>query len=249
MKKSLWNAEDFLAARYRQKKRPFLPSKVLLGFFPGLVKRLKCHVNAFTPLSEAFPFASLIWRETPLGLIYPGMGAPLAAACLELAIAMGARQVLFFGLAGTLDPRIRRSELVAVNGAWSDEGTSRHYGHDGQTPVEGDARLLRHIIQSLESGGLPHRIGPTWTTDGLFRETDSQVQHFAGKGCLTVDMEASALFSVAKHHGIALAGLFLAADSLANSTWTARPPSIRHAHDRAETFFELAAELLTNAPE
>ena len=226
----LWTAHDFLAHRYGKNPVPRLPLQVVMGFFPALPQKILAQGSAVrhTPLSDAFPMLHITKPEHEMGFIYPGMGAPLAASCLELAIAMGARQVLFIGWAGALSPSLRRGELVVVEEAWSDEGTSAHYGHQNEAPLSGKSRLTGHLIHRLEERGLPYQRGRTWTTDGLFRETLDRCHRFMDKGCNVVDMEASALFAVARYHGISIAGLFMVADSLAHGTWTARPQAIRH---------------------
>jgi uridine phosphorylase len=49
------------------------------------------------------------------------------------------------------------------------------------------------------------RSGSTWTTDAPYRETVEEVMEFRRRGVLTVEMEAAALFAVARARGLPLA--------------------------------------------
>src|SRR4051794_21412442 len=62
-----------------------------------------------------------------LTLFHPGVGAPLAAALLEEAIALGCRKFIACGGAGVLDRSIALGHLVVPTAAIRDEGTSYHY--------------------------------------------------------------------------------------------------------------------------
>jgi purine-nucleoside phosphorylase len=56
--------------------------------------------------------------------------------------------------------------------------------------------------------------GSSWTIDTPYRETRKEVQMYREEGVLTVEMEASALFSVARASGVEAAVLFTVSDSL-----------------------------------
>jgi uridine phosphorylase len=49
------------------------------------------------------------------------------------------------------------------------------------------------------------RSGTTWTTDAPYRETVEEITEFRGRGVLTVEMEAAALFAVAQTRGLHMA--------------------------------------------
>ena len=69
---------------------------------------------------------------------------------------------------------------------------------------------------------MPFATGLTWTTDGLFRETPAKVAARRAEGCLTVEMEAAALFAVAQYRGITIGQLLYAADDLSGDEWDHR---------------------------
>ncbi len=160
-------------------------------------------------------------RGRRLAVLQPGVGAPLAAGLLEEAIALGCRTFVAVGGAGALTPGLALGHPVVVTAAVRDEGTSLHYLPPSRT-VEADPGGVRALQQTLAEAGLDHASGPTWTTDAPYRETRARVARRVAEGCLTVEMEASALAAVARYRDVRLAHLLYAADSLAGQEWEHR---------------------------
>ncbi len=101
-------------------------------------------------------------------------------------------------------------------------------------------------VDVLEGLRLPHLVGRTWTTDAPYRETRSKLQHRLDEGCITVEMEAAALFAVARFRGVPFAQLLYAADSLAGEKWEAR--GWPHADIREPLFWAAAETALRLRP-
>ena len=78
------------------------------------------------------------------------------------------------------------------------------------------------MIAACDAAGVPYATGLTWTTDGLFRETPAKVAARRAEGCLTVEMEAAALFAVAQYRGITIGQLLYAGDDLSGDEWDHR---------------------------
>jgi uridine phosphorylase len=68
--------------------------------------------------------------RTPIGdvaVVFPGIGAPFAAAILEELIALGCCKFVACGSGGVLKPELKRGTVVIPSSAVRDEGTSYHY--------------------------------------------------------------------------------------------------------------------------
>ena len=78
------------------------------------------------------------------------------------------------------------------------------------------------IDAELTAGGVPHDRGLTWTTDAIFRETPARVARRRQQGCLTVEMEASAMFAVATFRGATYGQLLYAGDDVSAEEWDHR---------------------------
>ena len=68
---------------------------------------------------------------------------------------------------------------------------------------------------------LPEAVhGPSWTTDAPYRETAEEVAKYRAEGIVTVEMEASCLFTVASAVGVPAAAAFAVSDVLHGEQWT-----------------------------
>jgi purine-nucleoside phosphorylase len=79
--------------------------------------------------------------------------------------------------------------------------------------------LAERLEQTCLDAGLAVSTGGVWTTDAAFRESPEKVERFRGLGAAAVDMEASAVFTVAAFLGIEAAALLLVSDELSTLAW------------------------------
>ena len=170
------------------------------------------------------PIWSLRRHGHDIAIFHPGVGAPLAAAFLEEAIALGARKVVACGGCGTLSPAVRAGAVVLPSAAVRDEGTSFHYTPPSRV-IDADKAGLEVAKAVLEQRGQPYLVGKVWTTDAVYRETRAKVQRRLDEGCPVVDMEASAFFAVARFREIRFPQLLYGGDDLSGQEWSERGPS------------------------
>jgi uridine phosphorylase len=123
------------------------------------------------------------------------------------------------GWCGALQPGLSTGNLVLATGAISEEGTSSHYPI-GDMPLESDSRLTRMLEERLEQEGIPFLKGDVWTTDAVYRETREKVQKYQERGILAVEMEMSALMTLAIYRSVAMAGLLVVSDELSDLKWS-----------------------------
>jgi len=191
------------------------------------------------------PIYELIMDGRRLALMHPGVGAPLAAGFMEELIARGVRAFVACGGAGVLVPGVAMGHVMVPTVAVRDEGTSYHYMPASRI-VEPTREAVEAIVTVLERHDIPHVEGATWTTDGYYRETRDKVDRRVAEGCLTVEMEAAALFAVAAFRGVAVGQLLYAGDDLSGEVYDGRGWD-EHASGR-ELLFRLAAEAVLSLP-
>jgi len=242
----LFNPSDFLG--YLRGKgelgdRP-APEAVILSYQRSLFDQV-CS-NHRVARAEGYFSDQLRYLEDEGGRIaiagHFGVGAPAAAVMLEELIAFGARRFVSVGTAGSLLADLPPGSLVVCDSALRDEGTSYHY-LPGGGPVYPSESLTLRLRAALESRGLAYRTGASWTTDAIYRETSSEVLLHSSKGALVAEMEAAALFAVARFRSCLIASCFSVSDTLAELIW--RPEF--HAEttaDGLEALFGAALEAL-----
>jgi len=145
------------------------------------------------------------------------IGAPAAVINLEEAIVLGLRRVVSFGACGSIRKDLPIGSIVLPTRAYSDEGTSRHYGGTGWSRP--DAGLLGALRTACSRRGIPFAQGATWTTDAPYRESRAKARSLAKRGVVCVEMEAAAVFQLAQVRDVQVASLFVVSDELEGPGW------------------------------
>ncbi|RLB42954.1 MAG: phosphorylase [Deltaproteobacteria bacterium] len=176
-----------------------------------------------------------------LTLCGPFLGAPQAVMAMEKLIALGIKRIWMLGWCGSLKTTVKVGDLVLPTFAFSDEGTSRHYPIGSDRPST-DKELLHTIAHVLEKRGETAETGPVWTTDAPYRESKEKVKGFQRLGAVAVEMELSALATVAIYRAIQFAALLVVSDELFEYVWR---PGFNEPRLKKQT--RLAADVLLEA--
>lgn len=173
-----------------------------------------------------------------IAVFHPGVGAPLAGGFFEESMAHGCRRFMAIGTAGGLVPSLTLGHVIVPTFAIRDEGTSYHYLPPGRS-VEPTPEALDALTATLERHDVSYLAGGTWSTDGFYRETKSKVEQRVAEGCLTVEMEAAALFAIARFREVPIAQLLMTSDVMFDEGWSGFDSPD---HDARWSLFLLAAE-------
>lgn len=224
---------------------PGMPSSGVITFFQDVID----HFVAAGQATEIYALKSEMGRHPiyrhevngqAVALFHPGVGAPLAAAFLEEVIALGCRDLIACGGAGVLNRDLAVGHLVVPTAAVRDEGTSYHYLPPIRRTSAPAPAALAAIEATLQRRNIPYVTGLTWTTDAIYRETRRRMAARRAEGCLTVEMEAAALFAVAEFRGVRLGQILYGGDNLDGDEWDSRGWQARWGV--REILVELAAE-------
>ncbi|MBQ3384963.1 MAG: nucleoside phosphorylase [Erysipelotrichaceae bacterium] len=157
-------------------------------------------------------------RNTDIGVILCGIGAPAATAILEeIRTLFNCRNFIVFGSCGSLVD-LPAGRVIIPDEAYRDEGTSYHYAPASDFITVKNADKLAEMMEQLEVGYVK---GKTWTTDAFYRETVNNRNKRVEQGCICVEMECSRLQAMCDFRGIELYQFVYAADSL-DSSWSRR---------------------------
>ncbi|MEA4908948.1 MAG: nucleoside phosphorylase [Anaerolineaceae bacterium] len=192
------------------------------------------------------PFYRLEWEGTPLLVIHPGVGAPLAGAFLEELVGLQVGAFIACGGCGVLEAGVAAGHPLVVTAAVRDEGTSYHYLPAGRE-VAAHPLAIAALEDTLQGRGLEYRQVKSWTTDGIYRETAYKRALRLAEGCATVDMEASAFFAIAQYRGVILGQLMYGGDLVLPEGWDYRGWNQRRS--TRELIFWLAVEACSRLPE
>ena len=149
----------------------------------------------------------------PVAVARITVGAPAAALVVESAVARGARRVLVAGSAGSLQHRLPIGSTVVVESAEREDGTSHHYLPAGEA-VAADPDLTALLESCAAARGAAPRRGRSWTIDAPYRETVGGVRRHRTAGVAVVEMEAAAIFAVARVRAVPAALIVAVSDEL-----------------------------------
>lgn len=168
------------------------------------------------------------------------VGAPACVAGFEEIIAMGAKKIVIFGCCGVLDSTATDGKIIVPTSAVRDEGTSYHY-QPASDEIEASSESINLLTACLEKYNHPYIKGKVWTTDAIYRETQTTIAARKAEGCLAVEMEYAAMLAVAKFRNIPYIQFLYSADQLDTETWNPRDLT-DYGQTNAEKYMTLALE-------
>ncbi len=134
------------------------------------------------------------------GIVGCAVGAAFAVLIAEELFASGCQLLISVTSSGQIRPIQPPPYFIIIDRALRDEGTSYHYLPPSQFG-EAEARLVGLARKALSEAGIAAQVGPTWTTDAPFRETQEAIDAATQAGILAVEMEAAALYAFARARG------------------------------------------------
>lgn len=147
------------------------------------------------------------------GIIARTIGGPYAVLVAEQLQAAGAKLIVGLTSAGRVSADLPLPCLVVATSAIRDEGTSYHYLPPARE-VECNSPVVPLLERELISTGWAVRSGKVWTTDAPYRETNTQLEQWAGEAVLAVEMQAASLFAFGLARGAAVASVAMVSNAV-----------------------------------
>jgi uridine phosphorylase len=171
---------------------------------PGRVDRIADHCEDVETVAQnrEYKLVNASYRGRDLTICSSGIGSPSAAIAVEELAAVGVETFLRVGTTGALQPEIEIGDTVVATGAAKDEGTTKRY-EASEVPAVPDYGALSALVEAAEDRSAPVHVGPIATDDAFYAETDAVVEAWSDAGLLCVEMEAAALFTLARRKGLA----------------------------------------------
>jgi purine-nucleoside phosphorylase len=138
---------------------------------------------------------------------------------LETLIAWGVRKILFLGWCGSISTKAKIGDIIVPTSAIIDEGTSGHYKKDDNRMSFPSELMVAKLRAALDQKCLKYHHGPVWSTDAIYRETRDKVENYQRQDVIGVEMEISALFTVAQFRKVDIGAMVVVSDELAAFKW------------------------------
>src|SRR6266545_2682720 len=103
-----------------------------------------------------------------------GGGSPMTAELAEEFVAMGVKCMILMTWGGLLQPGLKPGDIIVIERAIRDEGTSYHYLPPAKY-VDANKELADELMDAIRRRSGQCSRGTTWTTDAPFRETPEEI--------------------------------------------------------------------------
>lgn len=175
----------------------------LLPGDPGRVDRIASHCTDPETLTDhrEYKLVNASYEGRPVTICSTGIGSPSAAIAMEELAAVGVETVVRVGTTGALQVHLDIGDLIVATGAAKDEGTTRRYERP-TVPAVANHEVVSTLCATADRVDEAVHVGPIVTDDAYYAETDEYVAEWEAAGLLAVEMEAAALFTLARRKGL-----------------------------------------------
>jgi uridine phosphorylase len=170
---------------------------------PGRVDRIAaiCDDHELVAENREYRVVNATYDGRELTLCSTGIGCPSAAIAVEELANVGVETFLRVGTTGALQRGIEIGDMVVATGAAKDEGTTGRYESDTY-PAVPDYEVVSALVDAAEANDEAVHVGPIASDDAFYAETDEYVTDWEDAGLLAVEMEAAAIFTLARRKGL-----------------------------------------------
>jgi purine-nucleoside phosphorylase len=182
------------------------------------------------------------YRGVEVSVQGSGMGQPSASIYYhELCAEYDVTTLIRVGSCGALLDDIQLRDVIAASASSTDSAMNR-VRFDGlidYAPVA-DFGLLRGAVEAAESRGTPAHVGLLFSSDSFYAARPELTRRMVDYGVLAVEMEASALYTLAAKHGRKALAICTVSDHIVTGEETS-------AAEREQTFGDMVEIALTAA--
>jgi uridine phosphorylase len=187
---------------------------VLLPGDPGRCERIAAHLDGAALIAANREYTTWTGRlaGVPVSVTSTGIGGPSAAIAVEELCNLGAHTLLRVGTCGAMQPGLRLGDVIVVQAAVRDEGTSAQY-----VPLAWPAVAHIDTIDALRAAaaaaGVRHHVGTVQSKDSFYgemepgrmpasAELEARWLAWIRSGVLASEMECAAVFTAAAVRGV-----------------------------------------------
>ena len=191
----------------------------LLPGDPDRVDRIagQCDESTIVAENREYRVVNATYEGRELTICSTGIGCPSAAIAVEELAAVGVETFVRVGTTGALQSEIEIGDMIVATGAAKDEGTTARYEAD-TLPAVPDYAVLSALVDGAERNGEDVHVGPIASDDAYYAETEAYVRDWEAAGILSVEMEAAAIFTLARRKGLAAGAICTVDGNLVEGT-------------------------------
>lgn len=145
------------------------------------------------------------YKDLRVTAMSTGIGCPSAAIAVEELARCGVHTFIRVGSAAALQPQIEVGDLIVNTGTYRNDGTSLAYaplGYPAVPDIELTTALTEVARETTAERGVGLHVGINVSDDAFYAEGPEWLARMSSLGLLNVEMESSAMFTVARLRGL-----------------------------------------------
>ncbi|HBC74600.1 MAG: purine-nucleoside phosphorylase [Candidatus Wallbacteria bacterium GWC2_49_35] len=172
-----------------------------------------------------------------------GMGIPsIAIYANELVTSYGVKNLIRIGSCGSMQAEVKLYDIILAMTACTDSSYNKLVFNGADYSPAADFGLLQRAHGAAKQMGVDAKVGNILATDVFYGENPDGWKLWAKYGVLAVEMETTALYTIAARHGVRALTILTVSDSLVTHEATT-------SEQREKTFTKMAGIALETAAE
>ncbi len=174
------------------------------------VERIAEHLDKARTVGENREYRTVTGQlgGTDVSVVSSGMGCPAVAIGVEELRTAGVHTIIRVGTTGALGPGPRLGDAIIAQAAVRSDGTSAAYIERGY-PAVADVDVVDALRRAAQRAGHPYHVGVIESSDAYYagdwhgeEATAKRLALLNRAGVLSIEMEASTLFTVGRLRGL-----------------------------------------------
>jgi purine-nucleoside phosphorylase len=172
-----------------------------------------------------------------------GMGIPsIAIYANELISSYGVKNLIRIGSCGSMQPGVKLYDIILAMGASTDSSYNKLVFNGADYSPVADFSLLQSAYETSKKMGIDVKVGNILSTDVFYGENPDAWKLWAKYGVLAVEMETTALYTIAARFNARALTILTVSDSLVTHEATTSEEREKNFTKMAEIALEIAEE-------
>ncbi|MEN8250241.1 MAG: purine-nucleoside phosphorylase [Bacteroidota bacterium] len=169
-----------------------------------------------------------------------GMGMPTTSIYVHELIELGAKRLIRVGTCGAYQSDLNIGDVILAMTASTDSSINQHiFDHKDYAPTA-SFNLLKKATDYAQSAGLNVSVGNILSSDSFYNANGDHWKKWAEYGVLGVEMETSAIYTLAARHNVEALSILTVSDSLI----TGEQASVEERQHRFDDMVKIALQLV-----
>ncbi|MBP2002273.1 purine-nucleoside phosphorylase [Paenibacillus shirakamiensis] len=225
-------------SRHLAAKKGEIAERVLL---PGDPLRAKFVAEHF--LDEAYCYNEVrgmygytgTYKGMPVSVQGTGMGNPsMSIYATELIVDYEVKKLVRIGTCGAMQKELKLRDIILAQSVSSDSNMTEKIFHGCNYAPTADFSLLMAAYQQAQSKEVNVFVGNIYNSDEFYRETMDRLHKFMDFGVLAVEMESTALYTLAAKYGVQALSMLTVGSQLLTQEHLTHQESEQSFHDMVE---------------